>query len=111
MNKDPNFYLTHIIEAIDKISKYTENLDRITFLRKEIVKDAVVRNIEIIGEAAKNLPEDFKKKNHNIPWKDITGMRDRIAHSYFGIDFELVWDTIKKDMPDLEKKISKLLKL
>jgi len=110
MNKDPNFYLVHIIEAISKIYKYTGNLDKHAFLRKEIAQDAVVRNIEIIGEAIKNLPEDFKKKHKNIPWKDIAGMRDRIAHFYFGVDFELVWDTVKKDVPELEKKIRKLIK-
>jgi len=69
----------------------------------------VVRNIEIIGEAIKNLPEEFKNKHKGIPWKDIAGMRDRIAHFYFGIDYNLVWDTIKKDIPVLKKEIKKLI--
>jgi uncharacterized protein with HEPN domain len=69
----------------------------------------VVRNIEIIGEAIKNLPQEFKEKHKGIPWKDIAGMRDRIAHSYFGIDYSLVWDTIRKDIPVLKKEIKKLI--
>ncbi|MBI5227079.1 DUF86 domain-containing protein [Candidatus Micrarchaeota archaeon] len=110
MSKDPNFYLGHVIEAIEKIQKYTKGFDRSDFLENELVQDAVVRNIEIIGEAVKNLPNDFKKKHSNVPWRDIAGMRDRIVHFYFGIDFELVWDTIETDIPELEKKISKLIK-
>ena len=80
------------------------------FLENELVQDAVVRNIEIIGEAVKNIPEDFKKKQNEVPWKDIAGMRDRIAHFYFGIDYELVWLTVKEDIPSLERKIKQWIK-
>ncbi len=98
MIKEPDFYLSHIIEAIGKVRKYTKGFERDDFLQNELVQDAVVRNIEIIGEAAKNLPDEFKKKHSNIQWRDISGMRDRIVHFYFGIDFELVWDTIETDI-------------
>ena len=74
------------------------------FLSNEMSKDAVVRNIEIIGEATKNLDEPFKKKYSKIEWKEIVGMRDRIVHFYFGLDFHLVWQTVKNDLPQLEKK-------
>jgi uncharacterized protein with HEPN domain len=110
MKKDATFYLEHIIESIDKIHKYTKDLSKEEFLKNELVKDGVVRNIEIIGEAAKNLPKDFREKHKDVPWKDISGMRDRIAHFYFGIDYELVWLTVKNDVPELEKKIRVLLK-
>jgi len=109
MKKDPKLYLGHIIEAINRINKYTKGLSKDEFLKNNLVKDATVRNIEIIGEAVKNLPDDFKKKHKEIPWKDIAGMRDRIAHFYFGIDYGLVWDTIEKDIPELKKKIQKLI--
>ena len=110
MKKDPTFYLDHIMEAINKINKYSKGMDSHEFLKNTLVQDATVRNIEIIGEAVKNLPHDFKKKNKDIPWKDIAGMRDRIAHFYFGIDYRLVWDTIKKDIPELKKRIQALIK-
>ncbi|PIU22141.1 MAG: hypothetical protein COT14_02660 [Candidatus Diapherotrites archaeon CG08_land_8_20_14_0_20_30_16] len=66
--------------------------------------------LEIIGEAVKNLPVEFKNKHKDVPWKDIAGMRDRVAHFYFGIDYELVWQTVTKDIPELKNKIVKLLK-
>ena len=109
MTKDPEIYLSHILEAIDKITEYTKGVGREEFLEDGLIKDAVVRNIEIIGEAIKNLPQEFKNKHKEIPWKDIAGMRDRIAHFYFGIDYTLVWDTIKKDIPVLKKEIKKLI--
>ncbi len=108
MKKDPRFYLGHILDAIEKINRYTEGMDEADFLENDLVEDAVVRNIEIIGEAVKNLPEDFKAKHGDLPWKDIAGMRDRIAHFYFGIDFELVWLTVTRDIPALKEKIGEL---
>ena len=110
MKKDPEIYLGHILEAIEKIKKFSKDMDRDEFLENDLVMDAVVRNIEIIGEAIKNLPEEFKKENPEIPWRDIAGMRDRIVHFYFGLDFEVIWDTVQIDIPDLEKKIRKVLK-
>ncbi len=107
--KDPKFYLKHIIGAINKIRKYTKGLDEQEFMQNELINDAVVRNIEIIGEAVKNLPKDFTTKHKEIPWKDIAGMRDRIVHFYFGLDYNLVWLTVKKDIPELATKIRKLL--
>jgi uncharacterized protein with HEPN domain len=110
MSKDPEFYLGHILESIEKIERFAEGLDKDEFLGNDLVLDAVVRNIEIIGEAAKNLPKEFKTTHAEIPWKEIAGMRDRIAHFYFGIDFEIVWDTIQKDIPELKEKITSLIK-
>lgn len=108
--KDQTVYLKHIIEAIDKIKMYTKGMDRESFLKNEMAMDAVVRNIEIIGEATKNLSEDFRKKHEEIPWKDIAGMRDCIVHFYFGLDYDLVWEVIERDLPAFEKKIMKILK-
>jgi uncharacterized protein with HEPN domain len=110
MKKNPEVYLGHILEAIGKIKTFTKDMDRDEFLENDLVMDAVVRNIEIIGEAIKNLPEEFKKNNPSIQWKDIAGMRDRIVHFYFGLDFQVIWDTVQIDIPELEEKIRKLVK-
>jgi hypothetical protein len=72
-------------------------------------KDAVVRNLEVIGEAVKNVPDEFKEKYPEIKWKAIAGMRDKLIHEYFGVSFSLVWGTIKNDLPDLEPKIKRIL--
>ncbi len=109
MKKDHKIYLEHILEAINKTETYVRKLDKNDFLKNNLVQDGVVRNIEIIGEAVKNIPSDFKNRNRSIPWRDIAGMRDRIVHFYFGLDYELVWDTVKKDLPILKNEIKKLL--
>ncbi|MDP3741800.1 MAG: DUF86 domain-containing protein [Candidatus Micrarchaeota archaeon] len=110
MNKNPSLYLGHILEAVKKISRYTSGIDEEEFLENELVKDGVTCNIQIIGEAIKNLPPEFKEKHPEVPWKDIAGMRDRIVHFYFGIDYQIMWATVKEDIPELQQQIKKLLK-
>ena len=107
--KDQSVYLKHMLEAIQRIKDYTKNMDVKAFFNNNMVEDAVVRNIEIIGEASKNLSAEFKKKYSDVPWKDISGMRDRIVHFYFGLDFGLVWNVVEHDLPKLEKSIRKIL--
>lgn len=108
--KDQMIYLRHMLDAIQRIKDYTNNIDAKEFLKNNLVEDAVVRNIEIIGEASKNLSTEFKKKHPEVPWKDIAGMRDRIVHFYFGLDFGLVWNVVENDLPKLEKAIVKILR-
>lgn len=110
MKKDPKIFLKHILESIDCIENDTKSLDRDDFLEKRTIQDAVMRRLEIIGEAVKNLPVDFKKKHNSTPWQKIAGMRDFLIHEYFGIDVDLVWRTIKKDLPKLKAQIVELLK-
>jgi uncharacterized protein with HEPN domain len=105
---DDKIYLLHIKEAIKKINSYVKNLDFERFKKKLIVQDAVIRQFEIIGEAAKRLSEDFKNHNTGIPWKYIIGMRNRLTHNYFGVDINTVWETIVKDIPNLKKEIYKI---
>ena len=107
-NPDDEFYLLHIKEAIKKIDSYVNNLDFKRFKKKLIVQDAVIRQFEIIGEAAKKLSDDFKNHNNTIPWKYIIGMRNRLIHNYFGVDIDTVWETIVKDIPNLKKEIFKI---
>lgn len=104
-------YLGHILQAIQRIGSYTEDVDEVTFLESKMVQDAVIRNIEIIGEAARNIERyhpDFAAGHPEVPWEDIYLMRNRVAHGYFSIDFEIVWKTIQNDLPELQQQILKL---
>ena len=102
--KDKEF-LKDIIEAAERIETYTGRLNYEEFLQDIRTQDAVVRNIEIIGEAVKNLSRDLKEKHKEIQWKEVAGMRDKIIHFYFGVKWEIVWDVIKNETPALKKKI------
>lgn len=104
--KDDQIYLLHIRDAISKIQAYTKD-GRSGFFRESITQDAVVRNIEIIGEAVKHLSDTFKAAHPDIPWKRIAGMRDIMIHEYFGVDLKLVWDAVEKDMPVLKQTVEK----
>lgn len=104
-------YLGHILQAIGRIGTYTEDLDEVGFLQNEMVQDAVIRNIEIIGEAARNVERhcaDFAAKHPEVPWEDVYLMRNRVSHGYFSIDLEVVWMTIQRDIPDLAQQIRSL---
>jgi len=108
--RDYKLYLDDISEAIKKIEKYTKGLSLQKMKKDDLVKDGVVRNLEIIGEAVKNIPQRIKEKYPAIEWKKISGLRDVLAHEYFGIDVEILWDIIKNKLPDLKKEISFLLR-
>jgi len=101
--KDNRSYIEHILQAIDRIYKYTQGISRDDFDRNEMLQDAVIRNIEIIGEAAKNISNSFKKTYPEIPWREMSGMRDKLIHDYIGTDLEVVWKTIEIDLPELKK--------
>lgn len=110
MKKDPKIFLKHILESIDEAENHIEGLTKDAFLKDLKTQDAVIRRVEIIGEAVKNLPSSFKKKYPEINWREMAGMRDVVIHQYFGVDLDTVWEVVKKDLPKLKKKISKLLK-
>jgi uncharacterized protein with HEPN domain len=94
-----------IWEATEKIDRYVAGLDHDTFLKDDKTIDSVVRNLEIIGEAANRLPEDFRAQHTEIEWRRIIGLRNRIVHDYFNIDVEIVWEIIQKDLPNLKSKL------
>ncbi|MBU0999117.1 DUF86 domain-containing protein [Patescibacteria group bacterium] len=108
--KNPEIFLKHILESIGEIEKYTKKISRDKFFQTTQTQDAVVRRLEIIGEAVKNLPATFRNKYPDIPWKKIAGMRDVLIHEYFGVDLRLVWRIAKKDLPELKNNILKILK-
>lgn len=110
MKKDNTLYLKHILEAINNIEEFVKDIiDLNNFVKDKKTKDAVLRNFEVIGEAAKNLDEEFIKNNNSVEWDKIIGMRNFIIHEYFGVDLEIVWETIKKDLPLFKLEIEKLL--
>jgi uncharacterized protein with HEPN domain len=106
--RDYRLYLDDIIAAIKKIEKYSKGLTIQGLKKKSLVIDGIARNLEIIGEAAKNIPYPVKEKHPDIEWKKIAGLRDILAHEYFGVDVEVLWDIIKNKLPDLKKKISRI---
>ncbi len=109
MQNDYKVYLDDILEAIGKIENYTKNISFSEFSGSDIVVDAVARNLEIIGEAVKNLPNNLKIKYPNIEWKKIAGLRDMLIHEYSGIDLKILWDVVQNKLSILKKSISKII--
>ena len=106
--KDNSRFLSHIIKSIELINQYSSDMSKNDFYMEQEKQDAIIRRLEIIGEAAKNLPQNFRKNYSNVPWKEMAGMRDILAHRYFGIDLEIAWETIQKKLPEVEPKIRKI---
>ena len=105
-------YLGHIVEAIERIDEYLADVSEVTFLEDRKTQDAVIRNFEIIGEAAHNIERyhaQFAAAHPDVPWTVIYAMRNRVAHGYFKVDLEVVWKTIHADLPGLHAQIRKLL--
>jgi uncharacterized protein with HEPN domain len=108
MVKDDLAYVEHILDCIRKIKEFSEGLSFKEFSGNELVQDAIIRNIEIIGEASKKISSDTKQTYFEISWKEIAGMRDKLIHDYLGVDVEVVWRTIKEDIPILERQIREI---
>jgi uncharacterized protein with HEPN domain len=97
-----------IWESIEKIERYTEGMTQADFQSDEKTTDAVVRNLEIIGEAAGRFPEDFTNRHSEIEWLKIIGLRNRIVHEYFGVDLQIIWQILKKDLPAFKASLKKI---
>jgi uncharacterized protein with HEPN domain len=109
LKKADYVYLKHIADSISKIEEYTLGLTVKEFERNSLVQDAVIRQIEIIGEASKQVSPEFRKKHSQVPWKDIAGMRDKLIHDYLGVDIQAVWATVCKDLPELKGQVKVIL--
>ncbi len=109
MSLSPLEYIRHMLDEIDYIMSRISDTDYESFYRDETLKRAFVRSIEIIGEASKKLPEDIKTMQPDIEWRKVTGMRDRLVHDYFGVDYTIVWDVALNKLPDLRVKLNNLL--
>ncbi len=102
-------FVQDILDSIDDTGNFIEGMGFEDFIKDKKTIYSVVRAIEIIGEATKNIPEQIKKKYSEVPWKKMAGMRDRLAHGYFGVDLEILWGTAKEDVPQLKTLVSKVL--
>lgn len=104
-------YLAHILQAIERIHRYTNDMAECTFLQNELIQDAVIRNFEIIGEASRNIERhnpDFAEAHHEVPLAFVYEMRNALANGYFKVDFEIVWRTIQRDLPVLAQQVGTL---
>ena len=107
--KNDSIYLQHILEAIKKIERYLRGVTYEKFSRNDLLIDAIVRELTIIGEAAKQVSEKFQEKHPRVPFYEIIGMRNRIIHEYFDVDLKIVWETCKQNLKNLKKVIRPLL--
>jgi uncharacterized protein with HEPN domain len=106
MTRDVQVYVADILESIRKIEEYTKGLSRDDFMANTQAQDAVLRRLEIIGEAVKGIGEDVRSKYPAVPWKEIAGMRDVLIHAYFGVKLERVWKVIEEDLLELNRKLT-----
>jgi uncharacterized protein with HEPN domain len=107
--KNDKAYLRHILDAISDVEKFMEGITKEEFFKNREKQYAVIRALEIIGEATKNVSREVKARNREIRWGNIAGMRDKLIHEYFGVNLDLVWETIHTNLPELKKKIIKTL--
>lgn len=107
--RSPGLYLQDILASMDKIERYTEDLSFREFTESEMVVDAVIRNLEIIGEASTHIPADMRLQYSDIPWSRMVGLRNIAIHEYFGVDLEIIWVIVTENIPDTRPKIEAAL--
>ena len=106
--KDDRLYLSHILEAIDRVHSYT-SAGRSAFRQDLKTQDAVIHNLQIVGEAAKKVSAETRAAHPEMPWRNMTGLRDRVVHDYFGVSLDIVWDVVENHLPRLREQVKKLL--
>jgi hypothetical protein len=107
-NRNLLLYIKDILDSLEKIEKFCHGMSYDQFIADEKTRDAVVRNLEIIGEAAKNIPDAIKTQSSHVAWRSMTGMRDKLVHEYFGVSYSIVWQTIKIDLAGLKSQMKEL---
>jgi uncharacterized protein with HEPN domain len=108
VKKDPKVFLAHFLDSIQLIEEYSKKVNQAKFLKKKPLQDAIIRRLEIIGEAVKNLPNAYKTKYPDVPWKQMAGMRDILIHEYFDVDLFLTWKVVKHEIPLIKKRLSEI---
>lgn len=109
MSKEPIVFLKHIADECSFLLTASKDLSKNDFLDNETLKRAVVRSLEIIGEATKKIPADFKIRWNTIQWKNMAGMRDKLIHDYMGVNYSIVWDVLKNKIPDLSQQVADVI--
>ncbi|KZN95634.1 MULTISPECIES: HepT-like ribonuclease domain-containing protein [Aeribacillus] len=109
MQREPKVFLQDILAAAEKIEKYTKGLSYDDFLNKDLVSDAVIKNILVIVEATKNIPNEIRETHPHIEWRKMAGMRDMMIHGYFSINYRIVWDVVQNKIPKLKLHVEQLL--
>lgn len=108
MKKDVSVYLSDILESLSKIQEYASNVNDADFYEDTKLQDAIYRRLEVIGEAVKNVPIDFREKHKSIPWRQIAAMRDVLIHEYDGVELDRVWQVVVEEVPQLKSKMLKI---
>lgn len=107
--RDVRLFLTDMLESIAKIERYTAGMDFARFVENDLIVDAVVRNLEIIGEAARQIPEEVRGRYPDIPWRRVVGLRNIVVHEYFAVDLEVVWSVVRENLPHLKQALQQML--
>lgn len=109
--QEPEIYLQDIFDSISKIERFTANVPYEVFVKDEEKMDAVIRNLEIIGEAANNVPTEIKEKYPQVLWEKMVSTRNKVLHEYFGVDIEILWKTVQEDLPILKKQFENIAEI
>ena len=110
MSRNYNLYLQDIVVAADRIVSYVENVSRGEFEADQMRLDAVIRNLQVIGEAVKKIPDSIQKGYPNIPWQEIAGLRNRVTHVYFDVNIDIIWDVVQSELPTLKIQLQEIIK-
>jgi uncharacterized protein with HEPN domain len=108
MKRDIGLFIGDILDSINNIEEFSKNLDKEKFSKDKLRQSAIIRQLEIIGEAVKNIPNSLREKYSKVAWKDIAGFRDVLSHAYFGVSMDRVWNIIEKDLPKLKEELNKI---
>ncbi len=110
MNRDYKLFVKDMLDCINKIEGFVKDISYDDFIEDDKTSSAVVRKLEVIGEATKNIPKEIRQKYKELPWRDMAGMRDKVIHFYFGVDYEVVWKVVKERLPEIRPYIEKIIK-